>query len=45
MPPPKKKRLKNIVKQHNQHKKITEMKAIDFGFTAVDGWRLDNAIR
>jgi len=33
-----------IVKQHNQHK-ITEMKAINFGFEAIDGRRLDNAIR
>jgi len=44
MPPPQKKALKNIVKQHNQHK-ITEMQAIDFGFKAIDGRRLDNAIR
>ena len=38
--------LHNTVKQHNQHNNnITDMKAIDFGFKAIDGRRLDNAIR
>jgi len=35
MPPPKNIYI-YIVKQHNQHK-ITEMKAIGFGFKAIDG--------
>jgi len=45
MPPPQKKKIKKYSQTAQSAKKITEMKAIDFEFKAIDGWRLDNAIR
>ena len=36
---------KNSQTAQSAHTKITEMKAIGFGFKAIDGRRLDNATR